>query len=417
MSSDSPCPKGAYKEISRKDSMEPNSIYCGDCLDVLKRFPDNSVDLIYLDPPFFSNRHYEVIWKDGAEIRAFGDRWKGGINHYVGWMEERIRQCHRVLKDTGSIYVHCDWHAVHYLKVMMDKVFVGGGFNNEIIWVYSRATSPKQKVWGRMHDNILFYSKSHNWTFNVDDVRLPYSESSKSREGYTKMFHNEGDLKGGKCKLNPLGKFPEDWWNIPIIRPNAEERLGYPTQKPLELLERIIKASSNKGDIVLDPFCGCGTTLVAAQKLGRRWIGIDISRTACKLMSKRLHSIGVSPHIITGDLTEEELLKYPPFEFQNWVCEKLGGRISPKKSGDMGIDGWTLDMLPIQVKQSRDVGRNPIDNFQTAIRRAKRKKGIFVALSFGKGAYEEAARAKNDGIEIKLITVKELLEGKGGVNG
>ncbi|MBN2330280.1 MAG: restriction endonuclease [Candidatus Aenigmarchaeota archaeon] len=130
-------------------------------------------------------------------------------------------------------------------------------------------------------------------------------------------------------------------------------------------------------------------------------------------MAKRLRSSsGISPHILMGDLTEKELLKFPPFEFQNWVCEKLGGRISHRKTGDMGIDGWTLDMTPIQVKQSPDVGRNPIDNFQTAIRRGSKKKGIFVAFSFGKGAYEEAARAKNDGIEIKLITVKELLESK-----
>lgn len=144
---------------------------------------------------------------------------------------------------------------------------------------------------------------------------------------------------------------------------------------------------------------------------------IDVSRTACKLMVKRMRSMGISPHIIWGELTEKELKKYPPFEFQNWVCEKLGGRINERKSGDMGIDGWTLDMTPIQVKQSPKVGRNPIDNFQTAIRRQNKKKGIFVAFSFGSGAYEEVARARNDGIEIKLLTVKELLEGKGALNG
>jgi DNA modification methylase len=397
--------------------METNAIYCGDCLDVLKRFPDKFVNLIYLDPPFFSNRHYEIIWKDGAEIRAFGDRWKGGIMHYVNWMEDRIRQCHRVLKDTGSIYLHCDWHAVHYLKVMMDRVFGEKKFLNDIVWIYSRATSPKQKMWGRMHDNILFYSKSRKWTFNVDAVRLPYAESSRGREGYTKMFHKVGDLKGGKCKLNPKGKFPEDWWNIPFIRPNAKERLGYPTQKPLELLERIIKASSNKGDIVLDPFCGCGTTLVASQKLGRKWIGVDVSRTACKLIAKRLRSLGIRPHLLFGELTEKELKKYPPFEFQNWVCERLGGRISQKKTSDKGIDGWTLNMTPIQVKQSERVGRVEIDKFAWAIKRENKKRGIFVALSFGKGAYEEVARAKNNDIEIKLLTAKDILEGKGVLDG
>lgn len=395
--------------------MGANAIYCGDCIDILRRFPDGKINLIYLDPPFFSNKYYEVIWKDGAEIRAFGDRWKGGINHYVNWMEDRIRQCHRVLKDTDSIYFHCDWHAVHYLKVMMDRVFGIRNFRNDIIWCYYGASSPNQRQFPRKHDNILWYNKSDKWVFNADDVRVPYSESTLKRieTTPTSIFHG----KRTKRTAHREGKIIEDYWNIPAVVSTAKERLGYPTQKPLKLLERIIKASSDKNDIVLDPFCGCGTTLVASQKLGRRWIGIDVSRTACKLMVKRMRSVGISPHIIWGELTEKELKKYPPFEFQNWVCEKLGGRINERKSSDMGIDGWTLDMMPIQVKQSPKVGRNPIDNFQTAIRRQNKKKGIFVAFSFGSGAYEEVARARNDGIEIKLLTVKELLEGKGALNG
>lgn len=391
--------------------MEINAIYCGDCLDILKKFPDNKIDLIYLDPPFFSNKHYEVIWKDGAEIRAFGDRWKGGINHYVGWMDERIRQCYRVLKNTGTIYLHCDWHAVHYLKVRMDRIFGENNFRNEIIWCYRGAGYPK-KDFGKRHDNILRYSKTGKYIFNLDDVREDYAEATKERfKHYIGNVRKSGDFR--IQKLNPKGRQPDDWWQIQPIAPSAKERLGYPTQKPLVLLEKIIKASSNKNDIILDPFCGCGTTLVASHKLGRKWIGIDVSRTACKLMGKRLRSsVGITPHIIIGSLSEKELKKYQPFEFQNWVCEKLGGRINPRKSGDMGIDGWTLDMTPIQVKQSERVGRNPVDNFQTAIRRVKKVKGIFVAFSFGKGAYEETARAKNDGIDIKLLTIKELLEGK-----
>jgi tRNA G10 N-methylase Trm11 len=179
----------------------------------------------------------------------------------------------------------------------------------------------------------------------------------------------------------------------------------------LPLLERIISTSSNKGDIVLDPFCGCGTTLVAAQNLGRKWIGIDVSRTACKLMDKRLRSIGASPHVFFGDLTETNLRKYSPPEFQNWVCEKVGGRANPRKTGDFGIDGWMLDMTPIQVKQQDNIGRPEIDKFCWAIERVKKNKGIFVAFSFGSGAYAEIGRAKNrHNIEIKAITVKELLE-------
>ena len=144
---------------------EPNTIYCGDCKEVLKKFPDECVDLIYMDPPFFSNKTYEVIWKDGYEVRAFEDRWKGGIEHYIGWMEERIRECHRVLKKTGSIYLHCDWHASHYLKVMMDRVFGVNNFQNEIIWFYKTGGVSKRRF-SRKHDNILFYTKSSKYTFN-----------------------------------------------------------------------------------------------------------------------------------------------------------------------------------------------------------------------------------------------------------
>lgn len=398
--------------------MEINSIYEGDNIEILSKFPNKSVNLIYADPPFFSDKHYEVIWNDGAEIRAFQDRWKGGIQHYISWMKPKLMECHRILKDTGSMYLHCDWHANSYLRILMDKIFEKKNFRSEIIWCYSRATSPKQKTWGRMHDTILFYSKGKKWTFNVDAVRLPYSESSKGREGFKKMFHKEGDLKGGKCELNPKGKFPEDWWQIPFIRPNATERLGYPTQKPLALLERIIKASSNKGDIVLDPFCGCGTTLVASQELERKWIGIDVSPTACKLMKKRMQKIcKVNPLLVKGDVDLSYIKKLEPFEFQNWVVvDKFLGKVSDKKSGDMGIDGLTPQITggyPIQVKQSEGVSRNVVDNFETAIRRINKKKGYIVAYSFGKGAYEEVARVKNKGeLEIVLRTAKELLEGK-----
>lgn len=131
--------------------MEVNIIYCGDCLEVLKKIPDKSVDLIYADPPFFSNRHFEIIWKDGAEIRSFGDRWKGGINHYITWMTERLEQCHRILKDTSSMFLHCDWHAAHYLKVEMDRIFGIENFKNEIIWERTKShNDPKQ--FGRIHD-------------------------------------------------------------------------------------------------------------------------------------------------------------------------------------------------------------------------------------------------------------------------
>jgi len=394
--------------------MEINTIYEGDNLEILSKFPDNSVDLIYADPPFFSNKHYEVIWKDGAEIRSFEDRWKGGIENYIAWMEPRIREMHRVLKDTGSMYLHCDWHANAHLRILMDKIFGEKNFRNEIIWCY---TGPRKSSnsFASKHNTIFFYSKSDNYQFN--EQRVPHKSG----------VHNTGQVFGSmeksdeaiKDELEKKGKALEDWWiDIWSTDRYRNEYIGYPTQKPVALLERIINASSNKGDIVLDPFCGCGTALVAAQKLGRKWIGIDISPTACKLMKKRLQKeFRINAPILRGNVDLNYVKKLNPFEFQNWVVvDKFLGTVSPKKSNDLGIDGYTSAVTggyPIQVKQSWDVGRNVVDNFETALRRAGKKKGYIVAFSFGKGAYEEAARAKNEeGLEIILRTIDELLDGK-----
>ena len=188
--------------------------------------------------------------------------------------------------------------------------------------------------------------------------------------------------------------------------------MGYPTQKPEALLERIILASSDTLDIVLDPFCGCGTSIAVAHKQGRQWIGVDVSPTACKLMAKRMRKIGAKNIQLIGlPRTVEELKKVAPFEFQNWVFEKLHGRVNPKKVGDMGIDGWVDLDVPTQVKQSEGIGRNVVDNFETAIRRIKKNKGVIVAFSFGSGAYEEVARIKNqEMVEIRLKTVEEILK-------
>jgi hypothetical protein len=178
-------------------------------------------------------------------------------------------------------------------------------------------------------------------------------------------------------------------------------------------MERIIKASSNPGDVVLDPFCGCGTTLHAAQNLGREWIGIDISPTACGVMSRQLGRIGFSAKVIGLPMTVEELRALKPFEFQNWVIGRINGTHSPRKSGDMGIDGYTFFVHdPVQVKQSDQIGRNVVDNFETAIKRGGKKKGYMVALSFGRGAREEVARARSrEGLDIELVPVDKLLDG------
>jgi DNA modification methylase len=379
-----------------------NVIYCGDNLTWLKKFPDKCVDLIYLDPPFFSNKNYEVIFNDGEEIRSFEDRWKGGINHYVEWMKDRVFEMHRILKDTGSFYLHCDWHASHYLKVMCDDIFGYNNFRNEIIWWYETGGIPK-KDFSRKHDTIFRYSKTKNIIFNADEVKESRSDEVLRRiaTGIPGATRSKGQFR-----------HPSDVWKIPAINAMAKERLDYPTQKPESLMERIIKASSNKDDLVLDPFCGCGTTIAVAQRLGREWIGIDVSPSACKLMKNRVEKAGArGPEIIGQPLNIEELKKLPPFEFQNWCVGALGGTVNPKKVGDMGIDGFSfMHRYPIQVKQSENVGRNVVDNFETAMQRVKQDMGYIIAFSFTRGAYEEVAEAKKRGLFIELLPVDKLLE-------
>ena len=407
--------------------LKTNAIYCGDCKDVLAQFPEGSVDLIYVDPPFFSNRHYEVLWGDGYELRAFEDRWKGGVENYIAWMEDKIRECHRVLKDTGSMYLHCDWHANAHLRILMDNIFGDNNFQNEIIWKYSQG-GKSEKRWARKHDTIFFYTKTKNYFFDNTSITIPLTPHKRSTTGSYggRMGVDENGREyvekwgTGKKKLYRYyldeGKIPEDVWEIQSIQSAAKERLGYPTQKPESLLEWIIKASSNPTDIVLDPMCGCGTAIAVAHKLGRQWIGIDVSPTACKLMVSRMRKLGVSigdNDIIGLPRTLEEVKAMQPFEFQNWVCEKLLARASRRMVGDFGIDGWLIDGRPLQVKQSESIGRNVVDNFETSIRRASKDRGIIVAFSFGKGAYEEVARAKlHDGLDIELKTVEEILREK-----
>lgn len=401
-------------------TLQTNVIYCGDNQEILAGLPEKSVDLIYADPPFFSNKHYEVIWNDGAEIRAFEDRWKGGINQYILWMRPRLQECHRVLKDTGSMYLHCDWHANAHLRILMDKIFGVSNFADEIIWSFSKVggTSKKLLKW---HETIYRYTKNYQLsTFNVDSIRIPYSKSTL--KGATmgedgKLYYHRGLGKDASIKrlkstpVNPAGRLLGDVWHMGDYAAPKGERIGYPTQKPKALLKRIIEASSNKGDMVIDPFCGCGTTIAVAQELGRRWIGIDVSPTACRMMGRRLNKIGAVANIIGMPETIEHLKSLEPFNFQEWVINKIKGTHANKKTGDMGIDGWTfMEHKPVQIKQQENVGRNPIDNFETAIRRAGYKEGFFYAFSFTKDAYEEVARAETeDGLTIKLIRIKETI--------
>lgn len=384
--------------------LETGVIYCDDNVRRLSEFPSDCVDLVYLDPPFFSNRNYEVIWGDEAEIRSFEDRWEGGINVYINWMRERILEIHRVLKPTGVVFLHCDWHASHYIKIMLDNVFGPKRFLNELIWCYRGGGVPK-KAYARKHDTIFFYVKRKGHHFEPQYV--PYSESTQKVTGRTgrRVNNTEIDLERG-------GHMPDWWTDINALQTWSPERLGYPTQKPVALLERIIASASRPGAVVLDPFCGCGTAMVAANRLNRQWIGIDISPTAVGIMRRRMVQEGATPKVVGLPVTEDDLRGLKPFEFQNWVIQRVHGTHAPRLSGDMGVDGYSfMEHSPIQVKQSSGVGRNVVDNFETAVRREGKTKGYIVAFSFTRGAREEAARAKSaEGLSIHLVTVADLLQ-------
>jgi DNA modification methylase len=496
-----PCPSDSAPAGRPSPLVDTRVIYCGDNLDQLRKLPDACVDLVYIDPPFNSNRNYEVFWGETKEKRAFEDRHES-TQAYIEFMRPRCVELHRVLKSTGSFYYHCDWHASHYVKVMLDQIFGEDSFRNEIVWKRSAAHSNvKQgaKDFGRVHDTIFYCTKGAQWTFNPE--YLPYDKGYVDThyhcvEEGTGRRYRKGDLTANKpggdtsyewtCpdgrKVRPYsgrywayskekmeefqrqgrliytksgmpeykryldempGQVLQDVWDdVPPINSQAAERLGYPTQKPIALLDRIIKASSNPNDIVLDAFCGCGTALVAAQNLGRQWIGIDISPTACRVMAKRLRDVChvredeklwlAGRGFVVRDLpwTVDQLRKIPPFEFENWAVIALGGIPNKAQVGDHGIDGRIfpvsatpkktaksaeLDFMdawyPIQVKQKDRVGRPDIDSFEAVMTREDRQKGFFVAFDYSDDALTEIDNFfKHSGKVIVSLTVKEILE-------
>ena len=297
------------------------TIWTGDNLDILRGMNSECVDLIYLDPPFNSNKTYEApigseaagaAFKDSWTLSDVDEAWHGeiadrepalyaiidavgqshgkGMKSYLIMMAVRLLEMRRVLKNTGSIYLHCDPTASHYLKMLMDSIWETRNFLNEVIWYYRGAGVPKSAR-ARRHDTILWYAKqAGSHCFNADPIRQPYAETTIER-----FSHYIGNIRGGtdfgQQALNPIGKHPDDViTHIQPIAPSAKARIGYPTQKPVELLASILLSSSNPGDLVLDPFCGCATACIAAEKLGRQWVGIDISPKAADLVKLRLHN-------------------------------------------------------------------------------------------------------------------------------
>jgi DNA modification methylase len=470
-------------------------IYCGDNLEQLIKLPDACVDLIYIDPPFNSNRNYEAFWGETREKRAFDDR-HASTRAYIEFMRPRCMRLARVLKKTGSFYYHCDWHASHYVKIMLDQIFGENNFQCEIIWRRTTAKGLAFRGFPNNHDTIFYYGGGGKITFNRP--YNPYESGNLDEKTAAKYCHRDPDGRlyqlDNLTNPNPdrpnlnyeflgvkkvwrwtkermqssyeegivvqpspgavprLKRYLDEqegrpidsvWTDIPPINSQAKERLGYPTQKPLALLDRIVAASSNENDIVLDAFCGCGTSLVSAQRLKRQWIGIDISPTACRVMAKRLRDVCGLPEnetlwkaqrgFIVRDLpkTEAELRKYPHFEFENWTVVALGGIPNKVQVGDMGVDGRIYPFssgaaprrrregelalkerwYPIQVKQRDKVGRPDIDSFEAVMMREDCDKGFFVAFDYSIDALTEVSQFfKRSGKIIIPLTVREILE-------
>lgn len=454
--------------------LESNALYYGDCLEWLPRFPSESVDLIYLDPPFNSNTSYNLLFGNGqpkrggkgAQVRAFDDTWRwddaaarrvdrlaraaahpahravvglrtligeGGMLAYLSYMAERLAEMPRLLKPTGSIYLHCDPTASHGLKLVMDTIFGAGNFQNEVVWCYRSRPQPKRH-YGKKHDVILFYAAGKASRFNWQAVARALSEATIKKYRLVDGDGRRYRLQGRGITDSPIrsakdvapkwetdapelvvrdyldekaGTTREDWWtDIPVLNQNAKERMGYATQKPLALLERIIRASSNPGDMVLDPFCGCGTTVAAAHKLNRRWAGIDISPFAIDLIcQKRFPEFAVPTEGYPYDLAgAAKLAKEKPFKFEKWAVTRIPG-LAPndQQVGDGGIDGvgyllakpdnGTTDQVLAQVKGGKyQLGH--LRDFLGVIERERAAMGLFTTVRpvTATGAHAEAAK-------------------------
>jgi len=519
-----------------------NKLFYGDNLDILRNreyFPDACVDLIYLDPPFNSNRSYNVLFKDEsgleseAQITAFEDTWHWGraaedtyhelvtgapdrvatavgalreligtnqMMAYLVMMAARLVELHRVLKPTGSLYLHCDPTSSHYLKMIMDTIFGARNFRNEIIWQRTSSHSNVIQKYGAVHDVVFFYTASEDFTWNMQYV--PYDEE------YLKTFFDQQEPDGrryarrdltasmqrastgqiyewrgirpppSRCwamtkekmdELEAQGRihwpkkeggmprlklYPEDlpgtplqdvWTDIKTMHNLSSERLGYPTQKPLELLERIVQASSNPGDVVLDPFCGCGTAIAAAHKLDRRWIGIDITHLSVALQKYRLLDMfGIEPgegYTVIGEPRTvdgaRQLAQDDRFQFQFWAlslvqARPLGGTVggrSGKRGPDRGIDGVITFIddnsgkpkrVIVQVKSGK-VSSRDIRDLVGTVEREKAAIGVFITLeppsrdmeteAVSAGYYESPGWGQSYP-RIQIMTIADLLDGQ-----
>ncbi|HVG35392.1 MAG TPA: site-specific DNA-methyltransferase [Pyrinomonadaceae bacterium] len=470
-----------------------NSLYYGDNLPVLRKdIPDESVDLCYIDPPFNSKRSYQQIYNNtGSETCArswaFTDNWvwdtqaaegfeqivsnpegrfasqtvelikglrnvlkEGSLLAYLVSLTLRVVEIHRVLKPDGSFYLHCDPRASHYLKLLLDAVFTsqGGEFQNEIIWCYTIGGKSKKRF-AEKHDVILFYTKSSNntHTFNAQAASIARKSNSHMKvrvDAEGRKFQSKTDRKTGKVYLYPVdaGKIAEDYWtDIETLNREDKERQGYPTQKPESLLERIIGTSSNVGDVVLDAYCGCGTTIVAAERLQRAWIGIDITYQSISLTLSRLETLfgkaataRVMPSGVPRDMNSARALAHKtddrvPNEFEKWAVLTYTNNlaiINDRKTANKGIDGIIYfpaggsENAKIIFQVKRD-GVDPSDlaTLRIDMQREQAMMAILITLEKPTRRITEEAEAAGAYLheplgrsydKIQLVTIQEILE-------
>ena len=492
-----------------------SNLYYGDNLDVLrKKIKDETVDLCYIDPPFNSKRNYNQIYnnignEDRAQAQAFTDTWTwddlaiSGFNEILGndqgrflpqlvalvkglhdvlgegtlfayliSIALRVTEIQRVLKKTGTFYLHCDPTSSHYLKLILDAIFCsqGGNFINEIAWCYELGGRVSKKAYGRRHDTIFFYSKSSEYVFNFDAVLDEWSDKGKAKFRYQDekgkyrligRFLKDSPIKGHRDvspeweETHPelvqryymkAGKSQVDFWNISPINQVSPERLGYPTQKPEALLERIIEASSNEGDLVLDAYCGCGTTVAVSQRMNRRWIGIDITYQSISLILRRLEFAfdkavldGITIDGIPRDMQSADALAHKKDdrlrkEFEKWaVLTYTNNRaiINEKKGADSGIDAVAYFLTGIAAATSIDnakiifqvksgsVKRGDIATLHGDMERENAALAVFITLeepthpmlaeAKAAGQYRHETMGRNYD-KISIVTIKEIVE-------
>jgi DNA modification methylase len=490
-------------------SVWKNRLFYGDNLDVMREsLPADSVDLIYLDPPFNSARSYNVLFGNKAsggakaQIEAFDDTWtwsqatdaaydeivqggapirvadamqamrgllgEGDLLAYLVMMAQRMMELHRVLSKTGSLYLHCDPTASHYLKILLDAIFGPRAFRNEIIWKrtpFSGSSKARAQQLPRNHDVILFYTKGDTWTWN--GPTQPYTEDylkrfkwederGKYRKTLLKTYSQETlerlrkedrliepstpganyNYKQYLSESSGTRQIDDVWVDINMLNPMAKERLGYPTQKPEALLARILESSSNPGDVVLDPFCGCGTTVAVAEELGRRWIGIDITYIAVDLIRERLENTygdKVTPFEMSGIPRDAggaaSLFKRNPFEFERWAVSLVGGQPNAKQVGDKGVDGRIqfpsdtakgVGKILVSVKGGQQINPAMVRELQGTVDAQQGAIGILILMKHPtpgmidvankSGTYTWPVTGKTFP-RLQLLTVEQLLQG------